>query len=301
VLSTEEGRLLGTPTYMAPEQARGRPIDRRVDVWAFGCVLYECLVARRAFAGETLTDVLTAVIEREPDWTQLPAATPPRVRSLVLRCLVKDAKLRLQAIGEERILLAEADGRSDPEHGGAARSHAGSSRRGWLPWIAGAAIALVGATSPWWSPDLGRRTAAPRSSAATVRFTIAPPPGFGLTANLVRRASLVVSPAGDRIAFAAEKDERSHLCVRDVGSLTARVLPHTEGCSNFCFSPDGKWIAFLADSRLQKMPADGGPPVSLCDTAVGGGRMAWMGSGWSGTAACSSYPPTGRWVLKRRS
>jgi eukaryotic-like serine/threonine-protein kinase len=291
VLSTEEGRLLGTPTYMAPEQARGRPIDRRVDVWAFGCVLYECLVARRAFAGETLTDVLTAVIEREPDWTQLPAATPPRVRALVGRCLVKDAKLRLQAIGEARILLAETEGRGDAgrERDDAARSRERPPRRAWLPWIAGAAIALVGATSPFWATGIGLQPVEPRGSAATVRFTIAPPTGFALTSNLVRRASLVVSPAGDRIVFAAEKDGRSQLCVREVGSLTARLLPHTEGCSNFCFSPDGKWIAFLADSRLQKMPADGGPPVSLCDTAIEASgiepSLAWLDDGtivWCG-------------------
>jgi serine/threonine protein kinase len=105
VLSTEAGRLLGTPTYMAPEQARGKSIDQRVDIWAFGCVLYECLTAKRAFAGETLTDVFAAVIEREPDRTKLPASTPAGVRGLLRRCFRKDPRQRLRDIGDARLEL----------------------------------------------------------------------------------------------------------------------------------------------------------------------------------------------------
>src|SRR5882672_1346487 len=105
VLSTEQGRLLGTPTYMAPEQARGKAIDRRVDIWAFGCVLYECLTGRRAFAGETLSDVLAAVLEKEPDWSRLPSSTPLRVRELLLQCLEKDARNRLRDMGDVRLAL----------------------------------------------------------------------------------------------------------------------------------------------------------------------------------------------------
>src|SRR5262249_54969548 len=106
VLSTEQGRLLGTPTYMAPEQARGKPIDKRVDVWAFGCVLYECLTARRAFEGETLSDTLAAVLDKEPDLARLPSGTPPHVRTLLARCFAKDPRQRLRDVGEARILLA---------------------------------------------------------------------------------------------------------------------------------------------------------------------------------------------------
>ncbi|MBL8860533.1 MAG: serine/threonine protein kinase, partial [Planctomycetes bacterium] len=108
VLSTEAGRLLGTPTYMAPEQARGKPIDRRVDVWAFGCVLYECLAAKRAFAGETLTDVLGAVLHSTPDLGSLPAGTPRRVRELVASCLEKDPRKRLRDRGDARRELERA-------------------------------------------------------------------------------------------------------------------------------------------------------------------------------------------------
>src|SRR5262245_32720117 len=108
VLSTEAGRLLGTPTYMAPEQARGRSIDRRVDVWAFGCVLYECLTGKRAFAGETLTDVLGAVLHTEPDLASLPRDTPRSVRSLLERCLAKDSRQRLRDLGDARLELERA-------------------------------------------------------------------------------------------------------------------------------------------------------------------------------------------------
>jgi serine/threonine protein kinase len=102
-LATQAGIILGTAAYMSPEQAKGRPVDRRTDIWAFGCVLYEMLTGRRAFEGETVTDVLAAVVRAEPEWSQLPTSTPDWVRGLLRRCLKKDAKQRLQAIGDARI------------------------------------------------------------------------------------------------------------------------------------------------------------------------------------------------------
>ncbi|MBK7644801.1 MAG: serine/threonine protein kinase [Planctomycetes bacterium] len=129
VLSTEAGRLLGTPTYMAPEQARGKSIDKRVDIWAFGCVLYECLTAKRAFAGETLTDVFAAVIEREPDWTKLPAATPARVRELLARCLEKDLANRQRGAGDALDLRAAREPDRNSAQPTVLCSSPGASRR----------------------------------------------------------------------------------------------------------------------------------------------------------------------------
>ena len=150
VLSTEAGRLLGTPTYMAPEQARGKPIDRRVDVWAFGCVLFESLTGRRAFGGETLTDVFGAVLHAEPDLASLPAATPPRVRELIARCLEKDARQRLRDIGEARTTLERARAGGPGGARGDALDGRGdvalAARRGWVPlaWVVGSLL-LAGA------------------------------------------------------------------------------------------------------------------------------------------------------------
>jgi eukaryotic-like serine/threonine-protein kinase len=157
VLSTEAGRLLGTPTYMAPEQARGKNIDKRVDIWAFGCVLYECLTAQRAFAGETLTDVFAAVIERQPDWTQLPASTPSRILALLRRCFAKDPRARLRDIGEARLELADPATLTDT-----ASSVGDVGRRripAWIPWTlaaAGAAAAAFLALRP--AGESGRAT-----------------------------------------------------------------------------------------------------------------------------------------------
>jgi eukaryotic-like serine/threonine-protein kinase len=142
VLSTEAGRLLGTPTYMAPEQARGKPIDKRVDVWAFGCVLFECLAAARPFAGETLTDLFAAVLEREPAWARLPAGTPRRLMELLRRCFAKDPRARLRDIGEARLLLADPAVVHDHVATGAQRRN-----RAWLPW----ALALVAVVSTTWA------------------------------------------------------------------------------------------------------------------------------------------------------
>ncbi|MBK7875961.1 MAG: protein kinase [Planctomycetes bacterium] len=277
VLSTEAGRLLGTPTYMAPEQARGKAIDKRVDIWAFGCVLYECLTAKRAFVGETLTDVIAAVLQSEPDFTQLPASTPSRVRSLLARCLEKDAKLRLQAIGEARIVLEKArdprDVELEPARGTPTLERGG--RRVLLPWILGAAIAVAGASTPLWLRSGGIDPKEASTRARPVRFTIAPPTGYAFTPNLARRTNLAMSPSGDRVAFAAEKDDQSAICVREFARLETRAMPHTEGGSNPCFSPDGKWIAFQVASKVQKIPADGGPAQTLCEASAEPG-LAWL-------------------------
>jgi len=137
VLATESGRLLGTPTYMAPEQARGKPIDRRVDIWAFGCVLFECLTGKRAFDGETLSDVLSSVLRSEADLGALPARTPARARELLGRCLHKDPRKRLRDIGDARLMLEDAG-----EEAERAPAAAGWSRR--FSWAIAALASVVG-------------------------------------------------------------------------------------------------------------------------------------------------------------
>ncbi|HEX6883715.1 MAG TPA: protein kinase [Planctomycetota bacterium] len=254
VLSTEAGRLLGTPTYMAPEQARGKGIDRRVDVWAFGCVLYECLTARRAFAGETLTDVLAAVLEREPDWQRLPANLPASVRELLASCFTKDAHARLRDIGDARLGLERAR-RGD----GGARSVAPSSwcRRELVAWsLAVVASGIV----VWLWTSRPEPPAGPRGE--VVRFQVSAPGGTELDAESVNAA---ISPDGRRLAFlAGERGAQKRIWIRDLGSASARPLEGTEGAEMPFWSPDDEAVAFFAAGRLARVAIQGGAVQTLC-------------------------------------
>jgi eukaryotic-like serine/threonine-protein kinase len=149
-MSTEDGRILGTPAYMSPEQARGKPVDKRTDIWAFGCVLYELLTGQPVFLGETLSDTLAKVLEREPDWEALPSATPARVQDLLHRCLEKDVNRRLRDIGDGRIELLDALA-GTTRQGVSPEKHFKMTRRGAIGALAGAAAGAAGvATSVWY-------------------------------------------------------------------------------------------------------------------------------------------------------
>jgi len=202
VVSTEEGRVLGTPTYMAPEQARCRPVDRRADVWAFGCVLYECLTGRRAFGGETLTDVLAAVLERDPDLARLPAATPPRVRELIERCLDKDPRTRLRDIGEARVVLQR--GGAGPGNG------AGAGPR---TVTAAVALAVAGIAALTWSLGWGSRPGPLRPASVVLRR---------LTEMVGTEEMPAVSPDAEKVAFVSRVDGRRQVFLRllDTGAST---------------------------------------------------------------------------------
>jgi len=230
VLSTEAGRLLGTPTYMAPEQARGRPIDRRVDVWAFGCVLYECLCARRAFAGETLTDVFAAVLEREPDWSALPAATPTRVRELLERCLAKDPRRRLRDVGEARILLEE------PATGAMPRAHGPTRAARLLPWALCAVLACVVALLAL----RGERVPAPPARLlAFSRLTDLPGP----------ETHPDLSPDGNTLLFVASGSGNRDIHALRVGGNRVVNLTQDSPADDTQprFSRDGQWIVFRSE------------------------------------------------------
>ena len=150
VLSTEQGRLIGTPVYMAPEQARGKPVDRRVDVWAFGCVLFECLTGKRVFTGESLSDVLAAVLHDEPRLEELPAATPRRVRGLIARCLIKDPRERLRDIGDARIEIGRAQA-GDVEDASLASARSPGGQR--LAWSVAALFGALAIGAFWLTPN----------------------------------------------------------------------------------------------------------------------------------------------------
>jgi Tol biopolymer transport system component len=266
-MATEAGVLLGTAAYMSPEQAKGRPVDRRADIWAFGCVLYEMLTGKMAFSGETVTDTLAAVIMKDPDWSQLPAATPVRVRVLLQRCLQKDPKQRLRDIGDARISLDEIlAGAPDASLAGAAGISAPPWRRG-LPWAMFAASLSTAVALAF--VHFREKPPAPTEP---VRFEIPVPEKTALA----RQGVFAVSPDGRQLAFfAAGSDGVQRLWVRPLDSVEARPLPSSESSSTtaFFWSPDSQYIAFDAGETLKKINISTGEAETLCDLpndAIGG-------------------------------
>ena len=243
--ATAAGVILGTAAYMSPEQARGRPVDKRADIWAFGCVLWEMLTARRAFDGETVTDVLAAVVTRDPDQSLLPSATPSSVRRLLGRCLDKNARTRLRDMGEARIVLATT-GKNETAGTAADVVAAPVTRARWA-WLAGAALALVAGAA------LGRFALAPSvPSARAFEFDVSAP---GLR---IETGSLALSPDGSMLVFdAKDKDGLRHLCLRSMNAIEARVLPGTAGAVQPFWSRDGREIAFFTENQLLRIALDG--------------------------------------------
>ena len=263
IAASRAGMLLGTAAYMSPEQAKGRPVDRRADIWAFGCVLFEMLAGKLAFAGETITDTLAAVVRAEPEWEQLPKNTPRALRDLLQRCLTKDPKQRLQAIGEARIVLEKY--LADPSAHAAAVSAPPSPIRERL--LAGAAILIVllaiALGFPYWKGG-------PIETYA-VRASIQPSAGSSF-ALAGASAGFALSSDGRRLAYVgATTDGRTVLWVRPLDSLQAQQLNGTEGAAHPFWSPDGRFIGFFADEKLKKIEASAGPPVTLCDARLARG------------------------------
>jgi serine/threonine-protein kinase len=243
---TGVGMIMGTAAYMSPEQAKGKSVDKRADIWSFGVVLYEMLTGRVLFQGETASEVMAAVIMREPDLSALPANTPPSLRHVIGRCLVRDPKLRLRDIGEARLALSGSA--MVPVASTAAEPPKRANR--WLVALAtGLALALIAAGVALWRIT----TTAP--AAAIVRFDVQPPAEATLT--LVARPGLALSPDGSTLAFVASTKGESRLYLRSLHELTSRMLPGTEGASNPVFSPDGMEIAFFANARLKRTTLDG--------------------------------------------
>ncbi len=249
--ATALGIVLGTAAYMAPEQARGRAVDRRADIWAFGVVLFEMLSGRRAFDGETVSDVLASVLKHDLDWSRLPANLPPPVATLVRRCLTPDPKLRLRDIGEARIALAAPivgpDLPSAASAGFSARPPASS--RALMSVAAALVLALVAVSVLLW------RARTPEAQ-PLVRYTVDAPSGAVL--DLVGWPVVALSPDGRTLVFAATRDGVSHLYVRRRDEVEPTRLDGTEGATNPAFSPDGRWLAFFAGSQLKKASIDGG-------------------------------------------
>jgi serine/threonine-protein kinase len=240
---TRAGMILGTAGYMSPEQARGKAVDKRADIWAFGVVLYEMLTGKRLFEGETISDTLAAVLKTEPDLTQVPA----KVRRLLEACLQKDPKQRLQAIGDWRLLLTDVL----PQVTTPSRS-----RLGWL--AAALAVVSIGLSAVAWR--------ATRPVERTLQPLIRLDVDLGPDAVAGRFTTTAISPDGTRIVFPAKgTDGKPMLATRLLSETKPAFLSGTDNGRDPFFSPDGQWIGFFADEKMKKISVQGGAPVVLCN------------------------------------
>jgi Tol biopolymer transport system component len=258
------GIVLGTAAYMAPEQAKGREADKRSDIWAFGCVLYEMLAGRRPFDGEDTTDVLGAVVRLEPAWEALPSNVPASVRTLLSRCLVKDRRRRVGDIAAVLFVL-DHQAAVAPTVTVASRSN----RVAWL--VAALATSALVATAV-----VALRLSRPGTVAPDlVQFTIAPPEktvfGGPAAGGTGRAAQLAISPDGRNIVFVAGAQSAFQIWLRPMGTEGARPIQGTEGGAFPFWSPDSQFVAFFAGGKLKKVAIAGGPPVELADAAAGRG------------------------------
>ena len=283
------GLVLGTAAYMSPEQARGKPLDRRTDIWAFGCVLYECLTGRRAFFGETTTDTIAAVLEREPDWAALPAAIAPGVHRLLRRCLQKDPQRRLRDIADARIEIEDILSRPAASDGTAAAAAGIGLANPAAPRpalsklrsvsIGSAILVLALASVLVWS--LLRTSRAAPEAPAVSRFKIVLPPNQQIDAS-----GLALSPDGRELIFgiieaggSGSNGKTVNLYRHRFETGETKIIPGTESASLPFFSPDGQWVGFIDTrlSTLEKVPLLGGAPqivYSLAEPSPGGATWA---------------------------
>jgi hypothetical protein len=261
--------ILGTAAYMSPEQARGKTVDRRCDIWAFGCVLYEMLTGKSAFRGETVPETLAAVLKSESDWSQLPAVTPMRVRVLLQRCLQKDPKQRLRDIGDARISLDEV--LAGAPEAAPAPGAALSGWRGAVPWAVAGALAIALGMLGW----VYKRVVNTPPPAQLRRYEIFPPEKADFvvsTEAAVPYGGYALSPDGRHLAFVATSQSGTTLLwVRDLDSLVSRPLPGTDGASQPFWSPDSRTLGFQAGSKLERVDISGGAPQVICNEGLNAG------------------------------
>ena len=269
--TTQTGMIMGTAAYMSPEQAAGKPVDKRADIWSFGVVLWEMLIGQQLFTGETISHVLAAVLTKEPDIERVPA----RAQRLLRSCLQKDPKLRLQAIGDWRLLM---DNAPIPQ----VEAHPTK-----LPWVAAAALAVSAAIAVfgWW------RATSP-AERPLVRLDV----NLGVDALSATRQGpdVILSPDGTRFVYVAQ----SKLFTRRLDQPEATELLGTEGASAPFFSPDGQWVAFFAGGKLKKISVDSGAAIALCDAALNARGGSWGEDGniiaaLAGVGGLSRVPSAG--------
>ena len=254
---TKEGAILGSPAYMSPEQAQGEFVDRRTDIWSFGCVLYETLTGNRPFPGRSDLETMANVVSRDPDWSALPEATPMKIRDLIRRCLRKDPHRRLQHVGDARIEIDE----SLAEPKSTTRRPVRRLRAALVGFAALLLWTIAGGFGVWWivrSPDPERRPIS--------RFVVSLGPNEVLGAE--GDPAVALSPDGSHLVYVAREGDQTRLYLRSLDQLQAKPISGSEGATTAFFSPDGRWVGFYGDNKVKKLPLDGGVPIALCDAPL---------------------------------
>ena len=269
-VGTRQPVVLGTAAYMSPEQAQGLTVDKRSDIWAFGCVLYEMLSGRRPFDGDTVPDTVALILEREPDWELLPAATPESIRTLLDRCLRKDRRRRLHDIADARLELEEA---TRPKSGDRALATRSSRTRARVAWILAAGATVVASA-------IGVahfRNLPPAEEPQEI--PVAPPQNW-VFESLMASPAFEISPDGRQLAVAVTSQRVQTLWVRPIASPAWRQLPGTEDVKGFFWSSDSQSLGFLAGGQLKTLKLAGGAPVTICSTP-GAVTNSTPGGAWS--------------------
>jgi serine/threonine protein kinase/Tol biopolymer transport system component len=290
--ATMQGTILGTAAYMSPEQARGKSVDKRTDIWAFGCVLYELLAGSQAFQGETTTEILAAVLRGEPDWRALPETTPSSIRVLLRRCLHKEMNKRCRDAGDVRIEIEETLATPVTAELSTAAPTKGFHALGQRGLILSVGIFLLGAAVAGIGVWNLKPTPLP-SPQPVSRLVVNLPQGQQL-AGLDNGPAVALSPDGTHLAYVARQGGTQQLYLRAMDSLEARPIPGTEGAVDSFFSPDGQWVGFFAGGKLMKVSVSGGAALTLGDAAFPRGA-SWSSHGMIG------FVPTNVSVLRQMS
>jgi serine/threonine-protein kinase len=273
VRGTQAGMILGTAGYMAPEQAKGRSADKRSDVWAFGCILYEMLTGRRAFEGEDVSDTLASVLRGEPDWSALPPTLPPAIRTLIQRCLVKDRGRRIPDMSTAKFLLGEPGlvTTTTPTS-----TPAGDIARPRSIRLAVAAAAVVAAVAVTAVVVRNFASAAGPGAAPVTRLSVLLPSDYTLDTAF---GTLAVSPDGAHLVYSAYAAGNLRLFHRPLGESESTVISGTDGAIAPFFSPDSQWVGFFANGQLKKVSLGGGALATICPAQAGRGA-AWGRDGY---------------------
>jgi Tol biopolymer transport system component len=257
--ATMQGVILGTAAYMSPEQAKGKAVDKRTDIWAFGAVLYELLTGEAAFQGEDVGDILAEVVKAEPDWTRLPEATPPPIRTLLRRCLRKDKRQRLQDAAGVRIEIEDAI--AAPKDVGATAPVA--TPRSNLSRAVAAALAIITVVALWGWWRATRPVEQSLRSLERLDVDLGPDVSLGSPYG----ADVILSPDGTRVVYVSQ----GRLFTRRLDQPNVTELTETQGAFAPFFSPDGQWVAFFTPGKLEKISVEGGAAIALCDSVAGRG------------------------------